>query len=386
VDFDRKGSVTNQLGSLYLFFNPAVQGSANAIRTLAKGEHKYQAMAALALFGALGFALAAGGMDDDKERWLGTPWSQRTSNLRINIGKDKTLTIPISMEYAPVFAMGTALAEMTRGVSPTKTAARVFSSFMDAFFPLKGAYDADSDKHGADAVQAVLPTVLKPAFEMANNRTAYGTKIVPSNDRTEKDPSNLLKHRGSEGNVYDTLAQSMAKGGEYLGMDRYGNDITKVSPETLKYLWSTYTGGVGNTIVDFATLGKLSIMDPASVEASDVPFVKDFAKEDAKKNRASYYFDQVTEAKEAQRQFQLAKTARDADGMVDVMSKPGMGLALGTVRMSEKVSKTLKALGDQQVAVLKDESLSVGERRAKLKEIEATNDQLVGGVLGAITQ
>jgi hypothetical protein len=175
VDFDRKGYVTNQIGALYLFMNPAVQGTANAVRTLAKGEHKYQAMAALALFGALGYGLAAAGMDDDKERWLGTPWAQRAQTLRINIGKDKTLTIPVSMEYAPVFAMGTALAEMTRGVSPAKTAARVFSSFMDAYFPLNGAVDADSDNHGADAVQAFVPTIAKPAFEMATNRTAFGT-------------------------------------------------------------------------------------------------------------------------------------------------------------------------------------------------------------------
>jgi hypothetical protein len=209
---------------------------------------------------------------------------------------------------------------------------------------------------------------------------------VPESDRTANDPSNLKKHRSSEGNVYDVLAQIMAKGGEYPGMQRYGNDITKVSPETLKYLWSTYTGGVGNTIADFATLGKLTLTDPASIGGSDVPFVKDFAKEDAKRNRAAFYYDQVNEAKEAKRQFQLAKDARDAEGMADITNRPGTGLALGTVRMSEKMSKMLKALGDQQVAVLKDDSLSVGARREKLKEIEATKDQLISGVLGAITK
>ena len=32
VDFDRKGSMTGAMGAIYLFFNPAVQGTANAIK------------------------------------------------------------------------------------------------------------------------------------------------------------------------------------------------------------------------------------------------------------------------------------------------------------------------------------------------------------------
>ncbi|MCK8322733.1 hypothetical protein LXA12_17565, partial [Erwinia amylovora] len=84
-----------------------------------------------------------------------------------------------------------------------------------------------------------MPTVLRPGFEAATNRNAFGSKIVPENDFTKDRPDNLKMNRNTKGSAYDSAAQGIAAAGEVLGAGRYENDITKVSPETLKHWWRT---------------------------------------------------------------------------------------------------------------------------------------------------
>ncbi|MBU9386655.1 LPD38 domain-containing protein [Burkholderia multivorans] len=382
VDFDRKGTITPALGAVYLFLNPAIQGTANAMRTLASGEHRGQALVALGMLATLGFFAAASGMDDDKDRWLGEGWETRTKNFMYKIG-DHTLRVPLSQEFAPAYAFGVALAEAMRGEGAMKSAARMLSSFLDAYFPLNGAYNPDSDNHTLDAFMSAVPTVIKPAAETAVNRNSFGSQIVPDTPSTKPQPDNLKMFRATKGSVYDTLAQQIAAAGELAGARRYENDITKISPETLKYLWRTYTGGLGQFVTDSIGVTAMAASDLGSVTSSDVPIVKDFWRQNDVKPLRSRYYDLAREAKEAADEFRVAKKAADGEALDDIFARPEQVEIISLDRMTQRYGKAIAAIRDEAVTVNADKTLSNEQKRARLKELEADEEVLYRSALEA---
>lgn len=383
VDFDRKGAMTPALGAIYLFFNPAVQGTANAIKTLVKGQKREQAWMALGALAALGLYAATSGMDDDKDRWLGTSWDTRSRNLILKIGDKTRLSVPMSYEFAPFYSFGVAMGEALRGESKLASAGRVMSSFFDAYFPLQGAYIDDSDNHGLDAVGAAMPTVIKPAFQAAVNRNTFGTQIAPDNQFVKDQPDNLKMYRNTKNTAYDSAAQKIASAGEALGAGRYENDITKVSPETLKHFWRTYTGGLGAFVADSAGLARMTAEDSKQLEVSDYPFVKDFVKQDDVKAIRGRFYDVINEAKKASIEFGQAKKAADDSAMDDILSRPEKAELLGYDRMIRSTQSAVAKLRDEAVDVNADTSLTPSEKRAKLKELEAQEEEMYRSVIGA---
>lgn len=385
VDFDRKGSQTAALGALYLFLNPAIQGTANAVKALTKGQHRTQGWAALGGLAALGALAAAQGMDDDKDRWLGQSWEDRTKNLVLTIGGHQ-LKLPLSQEFAPFYAVGVAATEALRGEKPMTSAARLFSSFVNAYFPLKGAFNAESENRLADVAQAAVPTLVKPLVESGFNRNSFGYQIVPENPQTKDRADSQKMFRATKGTAYDTAAQTIAKLGEVAGQGKYENDWSKVSPETLKYLWRTYTGGLGAFITDSAGAARIAIADPNSLDTGDIPVLKDFVKEQNQKPLANRYRELAREAQAAITEYKQIKKAGDGEA-ADLFGENGHKLALaGMGKLIESVNKSAAALADRKVDINGDADLSLAEKRAALKAIEAEEAELYRGAIGAFTQ
>lgn len=382
VDFDRKGSLTPAVGAIFLFFNPAVQGTANALKTLVKGNHKAQAWTALGALAVLGAYAAGQGMDDDKDRWLGEGWESRAKNLILNVGNAR-IKVPLSMEFSPFYAFGLAMAEAKRGESKLKAAGHIVSSFLDAYFPLQGAFSSESDNHGLDAVSAVIPTVIKPAFQIATNRNAFGSQVVPDNELTKDRPDNLKMFKGTKGSAYDAAAQGIAAAGEALGSGRYENDITKVSPETLKMMWRTYTGGLGQFITDAAGFANVTAQDGGNVEASDIPVVKDFVKPNDVRPIRGRFYDLTKEARAAATEFQQAKKAGDGEAIDKIMDNPDKSELLGLDRLIKSTTKAASAIRDEMVDINADKELSLADKRAKLKALEREEEALYRDAIAA---
>ena len=376
VDFDRKGSMSPELGAIYLFFNPAVQGTANALKTLFKGAKKEQAWMALGTLAALGFYAAASGMDDDKDRWLGEGWESRAKNMMFNIG-GHTIKVPVSLEFAPFYAFGVAMAEAKRGAqSKMATAGHVVSSFIDAYFPLQGVFNSESDNHAMDAAMATVPTMLKPGVQIAANRNSFGSQVVPENEFTKDRPDNLKMFRGTKGTAYDAAAQGIAAVGEMAGAGKYENDISKVSPETLKMLWRTYTGGLGQFVTDTGGLANVAAQDAANLETSDVPIVKDFVKVNNVNAIRGRFYDLTKEARASITEFEQAKKAGDDEELDKIMSSPEKEELVGLGRMIRSTTKAAAGIRDEMVDINADKSLSLADKRAKLKALENEEEAL----------
>lgn len=382
VDFDRKGSMTGALGAIYLFFNPAVQGTANALKTLVRGNHKGQAMTALGALGLLGLYAASQGMDDDKDRWLGEKWDMRTKNLILNVGGHR-ISVPMSQEFAPFYAMGVAIGEAMRGESPVKASAHILSSFIDAYFPLRGVWDYDSDNKGADAIGAFVPTVIKPGFEVATNRNSFGSQVVPENEFTKSRPDNLKMFRATKNTPFDKAAQSIAAAGEAMGAGKYENDISKVSPETLKYAWRTYTGGLGSFVTDTIGVGSMISSDPSQVVSSDVPFVKDFYKVNDVKPIRSRFYQLADEVKAAAAEFKEAKKAGDGEAIDQMFARPGKADLIGLEKLVKHTAKAAAEIRDQEVDINADPKMTPAEKKAALKELEKQEEEIYRSAIDA---
>ena len=377
VNFDRKGEQTSVLSAIYLFFNPAVQGTANAIKTLVKGKHRQQAWVAAGALAALGFYAATAGMDDDEDKWLGEGWENRSRNLILNVGGVR-IKVPLSIEFLPFYAAGVAMAEAKRGaISAGKAAGHLVSSFIDAYFPLQGAYSPESDNPGLDASIAAVPTLLKTPVQVMANRNSFGSQVVPDNEFTKDRPDNLKMFRGTKGSAFDATAQGLAATGVLAGAGKYENDITKVSPETLKFLWRTYTGGLGQFVTDVGGLANIAAQAPGSIEVSDVPIAKDFVKsnDDTRLLRGRYY-DMTKEARKASEEFRQAKKAGDSDAMDKILASPDKEEMIILSKFILNTNKAAAAIRDEMVDINADTSLSLPEKRAKLKELERDEAEL----------
>ena len=375
VDFDRKGTMTGALGAIYLFFNPAVQGTANALKTLVKGQHKGQAMTALGGLAMLGAYAASQGMGDDEDRWLGEGWETRSKNFIMNLGSHQ-LRVPVSQEFAPFYAMGVAITEALHGESRIRSAARVMSSFIDAYVPLQGAFKESSDNHVLDAVQASVPTVLRPAFDSAANRSSFGSQIVPESSFTKDKPDNLKMNRNTKNTVFDKAAQGIAQAGQATGSGTYENDWSKVSPETLKFMWRTYTGGLGAFVTDSIGVASMTADNPAQVEAGDVPIVKDFVRTTDVKQIRSRFYELSKEARAISQEFEQAKKAGDDAAIDTLLSNPSKEALFGLDKLIKQTSKAAAALRDEAVEINADTKMTSTEKRAALKSLEKDEEDL----------
>ena len=377
VNFDRKGEQTGVLSAIYLFFNPAVQGTANAIKTLVKGKHRQQAWVAVGALAALGFYAATAGMDDDEDKWLGEGWENRSRNLILNVGGSR-IKVPLSIEFSPFYAAGVAMAEAKRGaISAGKAAGHLVSSFIDAYFPLQGVYNPESDNPGLDASIAAVPTLLKTPVQVMVNRNSFGSQIVPDNEFTKDRPDNLKMFRGTKGSAFDATAQGIAAAGVMAGAGKYENDITKVSPETLKFLWRTYTGGLGQFVTDVGGLANIAAQAPGSIEVSDVPVAKDFVKsnDDTRLLRGRYY-DMTKEARKASEEFRQAKKAGDSDAMDKILSSPDKEEMIILSKFILSTNKAAAAIRDEMVDINSRTDLSLAEKRSELKKLERDEAEL----------
>ena len=149
VNFNRKGELTPQLGALYLFFNPNVQGSQRLWQSLFGGDtkHKAQAWALVGSMAGAALALAMMNRGDDEDEWEAIPDSTKDRNLIIPLGNKRKLTIPLPYGYSFFVSMANRFDALMHGESAEKASIRMASSFFENFSPV-GNPIGDDPKFG----------------------------------------------------------------------------------------------------------------------------------------------------------------------------------------------------------------------------------------------
>lgn len=359
VNFNRKGEIGGQMNAIWLFYNAGVQGTAAIAHANIKGKHKWQARAVSAGILGLGYTMAVALGSDDEDEYDKLSDYTKARNVVFKSG-DGWVKIPVPYGYGFFWNMGRAIADAERKGDWGKAPWQVASSFIEEFTPF-GAVVAGDELALEQMTLGALPTLAQIPASVGMNRTTMGGPMYPESSFDKHQPDNEKMWRATKGTIPDMLAQALDQGG------------VEVSPETIKYLTRTFTGGAGQFVSSIGDAAWLTA-NGASLEVKEQPFVRKFYTETDVREARSAYYAAVSEAEKAVREGKSLLKMGDysAYGAYRVENQEFFMLD----KMAKSYAKAIKASRDRADTIRADKGLGIKEKREKLKEIEAKEQAL----------
>lgn len=351
VNFNRKGELGKQLNALYLFYNAGVQGTAAIAHAAIAGKHRKQLWAMLAGVTMLGYLAALAAGDDDDYETL--PEWERQRNILLPMG-DGFAKIPLPYGYGFFWNLGRGAAEAERTGQTDKLPWHLAASFVEEFTPFGSAVAGDKP----DAKQAALylaPTVYQIPGAVLFNRSGTGREIRPENPYNKFEHDRDQMYRATKG----TLADDMAGALEAAGLD--------VSPETLKYLWRTATGGSGAFVQSAADALTLAAAG-GDIDVREMPFVRKFVSIPDVRGARSRYYEARRDAEAALAEFNRAKKHNDVEGARAIVAKQRHLLL--AAKVARRQDKFIRDARDRYDAVRLSDRYTLAEKRAIMHDME----------------
>ena len=299
VNFESKGTIGASMNGLFMFFNANIQSNARLIEAIfsrdKKGDRSFQPYAKqligsiITLHAAVAVMNAAiGGEDpeDDEKYWAKIPdWDKRANLILMNwMGQDgKAIKVPLPYGYNFFAAIGNMFGEVWSGTKRGEDVAPyLFETGLQAFSPVGG---------GTDFTDMITPTVVKPLFEIRNNRDWKGSAIYKDRYGDETIPDSELAFDSVNKNVQEfttwlneATGGNQHRAGELLGVD------TSINPATIEHFAQFLGGGIGKELFrGFKIREKIS--EGEELEIGDIPLLRRFALAPTKYAAASLYRD-----------------------------------------------------------------------------------------------
>ena len=255
VNFNRKGQIATQAGSLYAFFNATAQGISKVYETLT-GPAGKRVIAGGLLFGVIqASVLAAAGMGDDEP-----PEFVQEKNIIIPLpgteGKYITIPMPLGFNVLPNIGRMSAQFAMGGFQRPFDKMAALFGVILDGFNPLGAS---------KTLMQTISPTPIDPLMALAENKDWTG-KPIYREDFSSLHPTpgyTRAKDTATWGGRGISWGLNMLTGGT-----RATPGFFSPTPDQIDYLFGQATGGVGR---EFAKTQQTTAM---LLKGEDVPAYK----------------------------------------------------------------------------------------------------------------
>ena len=252
--------------SLYLFWNVAIQGSVNIARAVKRNPKKGTAY--LATFLALGIlqtmlpALTGG---DDDDRYWNLPDYVRRNNICFFVG-DVLVKIPLPQEARAIFGIGELGMSYMSGKEDKDAwmVAYTMAGQLSQIMPLDLMDDSGP-------IHALMPSLLKPAFEAYSNHSWMGRPIWKDTDYNKAMPD-WTKAYKSTGGVYVWLAKEL---NALTGGDDYKQGWVNINPAKLEYMLKGYLGGL-YTAADQIIKSSETAFGDREFSMRDVPILSGF--------------------------------------------------------------------------------------------------------------
>ncbi len=358
VNFNRKGELAPHLGSLYIFFNASVQGTARMGEALK--DRRLQVVAA-GLFMA-SFLLAALQMDDDEDEdgradFEQVPVWQRSRSLVISVGDGEYIKIPLPLGWNVFHMLGTEAAIMLKSKSREAYGAgawNMLSQTVQAFNP----------------VGDLTPSVVAPFLQIARNETAFGGPIYP--DYKDQLPDSQQFYDGTEGSVYQ---RATALANEATGGNEFRPGLIDVNPEKLEHVVEFFGGGALRFLTDTVDAVSAATDGGPSQPADKQPIVRAFYGKLRDEYQTSRYYENKDKVEAAAFELKgLEDSGRMEEAAALLDEKPWV---YGLSAMAEDMEKQKKFIKELERQIRADDSLTDGERRAQLQELRELRGQLV---------
>jgi len=259
VNFDKKGAKTREIGALYAFFNPAVQGTERIYQTL-KGPAGKAIIGGGILAGMIqAVMMETAGYDDNDP-----PEFTREKSFVVPMPDGHYIPIPYPQGYNILPNIGRLTMDfiMHGGKDPGKHISNLTAAMMDSLSPLGTV---------GWTMQSIAPTALDPLAAIAENKDAFGRPIYKKDRETAPTPGYTRSR-----DTVSTLGQGIS---EFLNYASFGDKYTKgaISPtgDEVDYLAGQVGGGLYRELSKAVQYGKAKITGE-EVPAYRVPILGQF--------------------------------------------------------------------------------------------------------------
>ena len=229
----------------YVFWNAAIQGTANFGRQMKRHPAKaFTGIAAMFLLGAIVAYLGGDDDDDDdKNAYYNLPEYVRRSNILFRAG-DSWVSIPLPVEYRAVYGMGELMISVLNGKEHL-TGGEIAESIAGQATQILPIDFLD----GGGGLNAFVPSAYKPLWEAYVAEKSWTGMPLYKDTPWNKDMPEWTKAYKSASKYIVGLANVM---NEATGGDPYTKGAIDLNPAKIEYMLNGYFGGV------FGTIDKLS--------------------------------------------------------------------------------------------------------------------------------
>ncbi|MDR0414147.1 MAG: hypothetical protein LBH84_01855 [Prevotellaceae bacterium] len=294
VNFNRSGSDAGIPAAFYGFFNASIQAAANQFELFRVNPRR--ATAAAAVHTALGYlmynlsaALLPDG-DDDDLRHLSS--YRKYINLFLPVGGGAFAQLPLSQAWRPFYAIGVAAAQVQHGeLSAAEATLGVVEQFL-TISPIE---------LGGNPEQ-LAPTFVTPLLEaFVTRRNFMGAPLVDyeyNDPDGEKIPFHLRGVRSDQlpvwQHVVDVLAGDTPTGrASYIDAktveQKSASGLVDISPDQLRHLVISFTGGVGSATNDILNLS-YALVSGGQISPNRIPLASGFYSRPAPRYYTSKYY------------------------------------------------------------------------------------------------
>lgn len=231
----------------YVFWNAAIQGTANFGRQMKRHPAKaFTGIAAMFLLGAIVACLGGDDDDDDdKNAYYNLPEYVRRSNILFRAG-NSWVSIPLPVEYRAVYGMGELMISVLNGKEHLTDGeiAEAITGQATQILPIDFL-------EGGGGLNAFVPSAYKPLWEAYVAEKSWTGMPLYKDTPYNKDMPEWTKAYKSANKYIVGLANAM---NEATGGDPYTKGTIDFNPAKIEYMLNGYFGGV------FGTIDKLSKM------------------------------------------------------------------------------------------------------------------------------
>lgn len=229
----------------YVFWNAAIQGTANFGRQMKRHPAKaFTGIAAMFLLGAIVAYLGGDDDDDDdKNAYYNLPEYVRRSNILFRAG-NSWVSIPLPVEYRAVYGMGELMISVFNGKEHLtgEEIAEAITGQATQILPIDFL-------EGGGGLNAFVPSAYKPLWEAYVAEKSWTGMPLYKDTPYNKDMPEWTKAYKSANKYIVGLANAM---NEATGGDPYTKGTIDFNPAKIEYMLNGYFGGV------FGTIDKLS--------------------------------------------------------------------------------------------------------------------------------
>ncbi len=369
VDFNRKGEMGPTINALYAFFNAAVQGNVQLLRSLGSDPRKhggltraqYLALGMIGL-GAMQSMISQAMSDDDedgKSFYDKIPDFEKERNLIVMMPDGRQyIKVPLPYGYSFFHSLGGNAVELYDDDDVSKFVLKMTAGLLDNFSPIVKS----GESVGAIA-SGVFPTVIRPFIDLYRNENFFGSPIY--NEPFDESQAKSSVPRYSTPEAFKAVAEFVnnVTGGE-------GKIPGKVDfpAEGYEYLFDFTIGGGGQFITRTYDYGQKRVTGQPT-QAGDVPMGRKIFGEPSKYADLGDFYDRADTMKPVIKQMEDS-TPAERKALRDKYPTETNSRVIAAMKEAEKrvreINKQRKALANNPNI----EDTTRMERKARLDELQ----------------